>query len=187
MSREFENLLALHCSPTLMGLKASNLICCPKGKFEDLPGILKSYNLWMNPLDIFLMPLWETEKRLMVLVYRKAALKRRLAETAVMNFLADYGYPRQADIDAALTQLQKNIGVSGEFPHEIGIFLDYPLEDVVGFIRNNGKNCKACGCWKVYGDVEKNLRVFEAFSRCRDHLCSQLTRGRTVQEFLLAV
>lgn len=187
MSTEFENLLVFHCSPTLMRLKASNLICCPKGKFEDLPGILESYNLWMNPLDIFLKPLWETEKRLMVLVYRKTALRQRLEESAVMDFLEAFGYPRTLDVETALRQLQKNIGISGEFPHEIGIFLDYPLEDVVGFIRNNGKNCKACGCWKVYGDVEKNLRLFETYSRCREHLFRQLTRGRTVQELLLAV
>ena len=40
-----------------------------------------------------------------------------------------------------------------KFPHEIGIFLGYPLADVAGFIRNKGRNCKCIGTWKVYGDA----------------------------------
>ena len=41
----------------------------------------------------------------------------------------------------------------------MGIFLGYPVDDVAGFINHCGNNCKACGQWKVYGDVEyaKNL------------------------------
>ncbi len=27
-----------------------------------------------------------------------------------------------------------------QFPHEMGLLLGYPVEDVVGFMENNGKN-----------------------------------------------
>ena len=30
---------------------------------------------------------------------------------------------------------------SGEFPHEVGLFLGYPPEDVRGFIENHAKFC----------------------------------------------
>ena len=40
---------------------------------------------------------------------------------------------------------------AADFPHEIGVFLGYPLEDVVGFIRHRGKCFTCCGCWKSYG------------------------------------
>ncbi len=36
------------------------------------------------------------------------------------------------------------------FPHEIGVILGYPVEDVIEFEKHQGKNCKYCGCWKRY-------------------------------------
>ena len=38
----------------------------------------------------------------------------------------------------------------GDFPHEIGLLLGYPPEDVSGFIENGGKNFLCSGYWKVY-------------------------------------
>ena len=52
------------------------------------------------------------------------------------------------------------------FPHEIGLFLGYPLEDVQGFIENCGKNYRLCGCWKVYGDPQAALRCFARYEKC---------------------
>ena len=44
---------------------------------------------------------------------------------------------------------------SGEFPHEVGLFLSYPPEDVKGFIDHRANDFKCAGLWKVYGDEEK--------------------------------
>lgn len=52
------------------------------------------------------------------------------------------------------------------FPHEIGIFLDYPLQDVKGFIENKGKNSKYNGLWKVYGDKDASMKLFEKYRKC---------------------
>ena len=40
---------------------------------------------------------------------------------------------------------------SGEqgFPHEIGVFLGYPVEDVEGYMQNDGKNFLLVGYWKM--------------------------------------
>ena len=48
---------------------------------------------------------------------------------------------------------------SGEFPHEVGLFLSYPPEDVKGFIDHRANDFKCAGLWKVYGDEEKALTV----------------------------
>ena len=39
---------------------------------------------------------------------------------------------------------------NGDFPHEIGLLLGYPPEDVIGFIENRGQNPLYIGYWKVY-------------------------------------
>ena len=61
-----------------------------------------------------------------------------------------------------------------EFPHEIGLFLGYPPEDVEGFCRYQGQNYKLCGRWKVYGDREAACRRFQRYDHCRDALCRRL-------------
>ena len=65
-----------------------------------------------------------------------------------------------------LTQLSRRLYCSAEFPHEIGVFLGYPLTDVVGFIENRGRNFTCCGCWKAYGDPNAARRHFAQLSKC---------------------
>lgn len=56
----------------------------------------------------------------------------------------------------------------GEFPHEIGLFLGYPLCDVRGFIEDaRGGVCLGCGYWKVYGEVEEREKLFKGTSAAR--------------------
>ncbi len=80
--------------------------------------------------------------------------------------------------------LQKRIAEKPEFPHEIGIFLGYPLEDVDGFITHQGENCKLCGCWKVYGNVEQARRTFANYEKCRVFLCAKLSKGCNILQAL---
>ena len=49
---------------------------------------------------------------------------------------------------------------------QIGVFLGYPLTDVVGFIENRGRNFTCCGCWKAYGDPNAARRHFAQLSKC---------------------
>ena len=65
-----------------------------------------------------------------------------------------------------LTQLSRRLCCSADFPHEIGVFLGYPLGDVVGFIENRGKNFTCCGCWKSYGDPDAAQKHFDQLSKC---------------------
>ena len=70
------------------------------------------------------------------------------------------------DVGNMLTQLSRKLCCSAEFPHEIGVFLGYPLGDVVGFIENRGKNFTCCGCWKSYGDPDAAQKHFDQLSKC---------------------
>ena len=85
---------------------------------------------------------------------------------------------------ALLSHLKKRLSQSEAFPHEIGLFLGYPLEDVIGFCRHKGEGCKLCGYWKVYGDVESARKSFALFDRCRELLFSHLLSGAPLQELV---
>ena len=52
-------------------------------------------------------------------------------------------------------------------PHEVGLFLGYPPEDVKGFIENKGRNALCSGLWKVYSDKENAERILQKWAKCR--------------------
>ena len=85
-----------------------------------------------------------------------------------------------------LDLLSTRLRMGKEFPHEIGLFLGYPPEDVLGFQRYRGQNCKLCGYWKVYSDVDRARVLFRLYDRCREVLCRRVAQGMTLSEVFLA-
>ena len=72
------------------------------------------------------------------------------------------------------------------FPHEVGLFLSYPPEDVRGFIDNHARNCKYLGFWKVYGDVEKAKRTFANYERCTEAYCRKWSMGASLPSLIIS-
>ena len=68
----------------------------------------------------------------------------------------------------------------GDFPHEVGLFLGYPPEDVEGFRLHRGRDYKLAGCWKVYSDVERARQCFRRYGLCRAALCRRLREGKAL-------
>lgn len=83
-------------------------------------------------------------------------------------------------------QLRCRLADNAAFPHEIGVFLGYPLGDVMGFIRSGGRNCRHAGCWKVYCNEAETLRLFEKFKKCRDVYLRLWNQGRSVLQLTVA-
>ena len=71
---------------------------------------------------------------------------------------------------------------SNDFPHEIGLFLGYPVEDVKGFIKYKGECSKCIGCWKVYGDVTKAEDTFDRYKKCTDEYMARFKQGTPLDQ-----
>ena len=99
--------------------------------------------------------------------------------------LARAGYPVDGTPEEQLELLAQRLA-GGEFPHEVGLFLGYPPEDVAAFCRHRGRDFKVCGCWKVYCDVEGALRCFRRYRRCREALCRRLEEGKALTQLFRA-
>ena len=80
-----------------------------------------------------------------------------------------------------LNQIAAKIAGGESFPHEIGIILGYPPEDIEGFKRYKGRNFKCCGYWKVYGNAERAQKMFDAYTLCREKLMQALQDGVTLK------
>ena len=68
------------------------------------------------------------------------------------------------------------------FPHEIGLFLEYPLADIEGFIEHQGKDALESGYWKVYGDVEQARAAFRLYDELKAALTTMLAAGVSFRE-----
>ena len=136
-----EKCIIEHCSPTLAGLKPAGLFSCCGLFEEDMLRQVKELNMKLNPKDIVVSVMTRKDGRALIYVYRKSRLKKELQNKETSEFLAKYGYSHLS-VEKAVARLKNRLAQSEGFPHEIGVFLGYPLGDVVGFIENGGRNCK---------------------------------------------
>lgn len=176
-----ERTLAFHCAPALAGIKPANLVSCCLTAHPHLEQEVEQLNQALNASGIYLQRLCCCGKRMLLLVYRRQTLEKHLLDRQMQGYLKRAGYP-QGGLDDLLQHLQKRLDASGEFPHEMGVFLGYPLEDVEGFQRYGGKNCKLVGYWKVYGDADKAQKLFQRFTCCRNALCARIGKGTSLTE-----
>mgnify|MGYP000022567827 CR=1 FL=1 len=181
----FEKLLIAHCSPTLASLKIANLFSCPFTTEQELSDCVQYWNEQMKKTGICLEILRQGRRHALIYVFRSSELKERLEDRAVVRFLGAYGY-KNMDLSSALKHLKERLQENSEFPHEIGIFLGYPLEDVIGFIDNHGKNFQVSGLWKVYGDKEKAVQQFGRYKKCTDLYLRLWNHGKSVRQLTVA-
>mgnify|MGYP000215834437 CR=1 FL=1 len=71
-----------------------------------------------------------------------------------------------------------------QFPHEMGVLLGYPPEDVEGFIIYEGKNSLCEGYWKVYAEPQKKLRLFAQYDKARERLLDLLYCGVGMEDIV---
>ena len=94
---------------------------------------------------------------------------------------AHLGYPC-ANADRCVVALVEKLHECNEFPHEIGLFLGYPPDDVEGFIHYGPKHSKCVGDWRVYGNEEQAKRLFAQYRACTLAYQAQLKCGKTVEQ-----
>jgi hypothetical protein len=171
--------LARHCAPVLLGKKPAALFVQPTG-WDGMQ---------MDTLAVGGMRFYtcaHPHKRSLILAYRPPLLAQALSIPAAKTALLEMGYPNRG-MNAMLGELRRRLFDSQSFPHEIGFFLGYPPEDVLGFIRHQGRHCKLCGKWKVYHDTEAAGRIFAEYARCERVLARHIQNGGTIFQYALSV
>ena len=166
-SRTFEAVLVRHCAPTLAGLKPGSIFCVKPPAPEVVRHQVKMWNEQLAPFGLSIQILLERpgSGSMIVYVYRRNLLEKALSDCDCQHFLEKTGYEK-VDVDGMLTQLAYRLQTQSEFPHEIGVFLGYPLRDVIGFIENHGQNFTCCGFWKSYSDPAEIQSCFDCYRRC---------------------
>ncbi len=147
----------------------------------------------------------EYNDRICIFAYRPNLLKSVLTRFCVAEVLYQHGYTAY-DVDKNIDELierlslyhldrgalsvpfslinRKQSSQLAEFPHEIGLFLGYPVEDVVSFIASKGAQSVSVGQWKVYHNNERAQKQFEVMKRWEDELLSRFNTGSSFKELL---
>lgn len=176
-----ENLLIEHCAPTLAGMKIANLFSYHYQSKTDVIGELEEVNHKLNERGVYVTVLWWRAASALVYVYRKSRLERQLESEEVIGLLSEYGYAG-GTMEAYLEHLKERLICCDGFPHEIGVFLGYPLTDVIGFIHHKGENCKFCGLWKVYSNENETRKLFEKLQKCSRVYLRLFAEGRSITQ-----
>ncbi len=166
-----EELLVANCSPTMAGLKTANMYACPLGDPGTFERRFDSIKFIFHRHGIEMIPLKYMTHRVLVYMYRPGMLKRDLEDGWARMILMSLGYP-VGDIDGCVAHLIQHLNEDAKFPHEIGLFLGYPPEDVAGFMYKGADRAKCVGAWKVYGDEYVARQKFDMFKRCTRAYCS---------------
>ena len=181
-----EENLVRQCAPTLAGIKTGTIFPVP---FEDLDSLtmeIRELNRILVPKGLRLLPLRYQDQKALLYLYRPAELRRDLDGQLARQLLARAGYP-PARSERCIAALIRRLRQNKDFPHEIGLFLSYPPEDVQGFIENRAGNYKCAGLWKVYGDETYALQLFAKYKKCTEIYCKRRQAGQSIEQLAVAV
>ena len=172
--------LALQCAPVISGIKISNLLTIPAKSLRELSVVLKKTELSFRIL-------YPGRERLVILIFREAKLRENLAREEVMAFIYKCGYETSnisKIFPVFVKRYMRYMELKQDFPHELGLFLGYPIEDVEGFIKENGKNYLYSGYWKVYKDTELKIRLFKDYERVQTEIVRLLYEGLDIMDII---
>ncbi|MCR4672091.1 MAG: DUF3793 family protein [Lachnospiraceae bacterium] len=180
-----EDSLIRFASPTLAGLKTGSLFGYPCKCAEEACRDVREINHLLSPKGIIALPLAFQQDRVLLYIYRPALLRRDLGDPRARSLLADRGYPLNS-MNRCICTLSGRLKAEGTFPHEIGLFLGYPPEDVEGFVNNKAANFKCSGTWKVYGNEEKAKAAFNKYRKCTECYVKQHERGTSLSKLAVS-
>ncbi|MBQ8159138.1 MAG: DUF3793 family protein [Clostridia bacterium] len=168
------------CAPTLAAIKTGSLFSCKSASKDELYRDVRSLNKRLKGKGLRILPLRYRDGHGLVYVYRPDRLGRDLMNEKSRQLLEPLGY-NCSDQNRCVCCLQKRLNETEEFPHEIGLFLGYPPDDVDGFMNRRGQCCYT-GYWKVYSHLDVALKTFATYRHCTDALMHACQKGKRLEE-----
>lgn len=165
------NYLMKKLAPLLVRIKPSCLINL-SNSLSSFEG--NSYKLWLQnktyiteTLGISARDLQYSARGVSVFFYDHEKLLCVLDQPENRVYLSRFGYANCMKLDDYLDMLRVRFHYS-TFPHEIGIFLGYPLKDVKGFIEKGTLPLVCQGRWKVYDRPGISLQLMRVHQKAEE-------------------
>ncbi|MFP4281208.1 MAG: DUF3793 family protein [Opitutales bacterium] len=167
-SRRFDEWLFLNASTVLLSEKTGELLALNRREFAlsraDLETRLQHLGeRWGFEARV----LFESNDLIKFIVYRRDRLQAVLDEAPYCVMVGQLGYSAPLEAERFLAELQERWETDGAIPHEIGVALGYPLDDVFGYMGLLPLPCKGVCGWRVYGCMAESCRRSGAFQNAR--------------------
>ncbi|MCR5785109.1 MAG: DUF3793 family protein [Eubacterium sp.] len=179
---EVEKQLAYQCAALITGQKVSNTFITSRSNIVRLAAVFKGTSIACRILCV-------KGNKATFLLYRRGALEKYLKRSDIACHLKEYGYENMG-FGEMLRRLSQRYAAyicrGEEFPHELGLFLGYPSEDVAGFVSSKGRDYKLSGYWKVYGDADHCKKLFASFDLAREQLIKLVAGGAQMRWITMA-
>lgn len=191
MADELSEKILKNCSQTLAGLKTGSIFNISDMPVSVLEFQIAVLNSKLNPLGIYIERIRSKKSNSLLYVYRRSQLIKDLIRPGVREILRSFDYPEcgpscEAILEGQVQFLMQRLSDYDCFPHEIGLFLGFPVDDVKEFIRHEGRDCIACGYWKVYFNKNKALSTFRQFRICARIYEIAAMEKRPIEEMTVA-
>ena len=170
--------IVLQCAPFLKGKKVSCGITMEDSMYDELHNILGGSGISYRRLSA-------AEGRCLVLFYREKELSEYVNRVGIRSFIREFGYIEMG-LDEMLERLSCRTALFSReeigYPHEIGIFFGYPVEDVQGFIRNAGREYLFLGYWKVYSNPMAAKMIFKEYDQAKVCAVNEFLTGKSIKD-----
>ncbi len=176
--KQFEKSIIQNCAAMLAGMKIGNLFNHRFLTESECKRALDEANAELNRKGVYIEVLMHFDDFYLIYVYRRGKLCKYLRSSKARALLLKYGYDMGEGTEGIIEYLRKRIAATSSFPHEIGVFLGYPIDDIRGFVRNHGRNCMRCGIWKVYTNPREAEAYFCKIEKCNTVYMNVYESGR---------
>ena len=178
----FEETVLACAAPALCGIKPASLFSLTGPRLKRERAKLARWSAEFAAMGRRIQVIRRSEDLFLCFAYDRQLLERTLGGREQVRYLSQKGYPVRQGWDSVCAELFARLsrGDSGSFPHEIGLFLGYPLSDVIAFEQDGGRRSKYTGSWQVYGNVEEACRRMKLYKECSRQCCRQLAAGTSV-------
>lgn len=139
-----EQTMVLHCRSVMAGIKTANLFSYKFTDSKELTDEIRRLNGVCVPKGLRIVILSTSENRALIYAYRISKLREDFKDRLANSMLTQRSYSVDCP-ETCIKQLAEKIRPGCDFPHEIGLFLGYPPEDVYGFITNHADCAKCVG------------------------------------------
>jgi len=180
-----EEMILSHCAPTLARIKTANLFTYQVENREQLTSALRQFNRRFVKKGLRFLSLRYKDGRALIYVYRPSLLSEDLKHSYARKLLGELGYIPQSE-SLSVNRLISRFNEAEGFPHEIGLFLGYPPDDVKGFIEEGSRGYKCKGYWKVYSDEENAIKLFEKYRHCTSVYKEKWLQGSSLEKLIVS-
>lgn len=157
-------------SQIFCGLKPATLFNISADRFSEKA--LENWKKVIQEQGLSIQVIEKISGSILIFVYDFMWLRKLIDDSFIQAYLRGKGYSNPCNTRECLNILFKRLQNAESFPHEVGVFLGYPIEDVIQFEEKQGKCCKFCGYWKSYCNPEEAKLCCEKYKQC-SRMCTQ--------------